>query len=154
MIHIKAPGDYSAYDQHTCVFLAGSIEMGAAEDWQDAITAVLQDTSALILNPRRDNWDASWLQSIENANFREQVEWELNGLDAADIIAFYFSPGTKAPITLMEFGACAAKSPEKMIVCCPEGFWRKGNVDILCARYNVQQVPSLTKLIEAIRGRL
>jgi len=35
-----------------------------------------------------------------------------------------------------------------MIVCCPEDFWRKGNVDIVCERYGVDQVDTLDELIE------
>ena len=69
------------------VFLAGSIEMGAAEDWQAEVTSALMDTDALILNPRRDGWDSSWEQSIDNPEFREQVEWELNGIQNVDYIA-------------------------------------------------------------------
>jgi hypothetical protein len=38
-----------------------------------------------------------------------------------------------------------------MIVCCPEGFWRKGNVDIVCSRYNVQQVQNIEELIETAK---
>jgi hypothetical protein len=39
-----------------------------------------------------------------------------------------------------------------MIVCCPEGFWRKGNVDIVCKYYEVRQVATLEDLIsEALR---
>jgi hypothetical protein len=31
----------------------------------------------------------------------------------------------------------------KLLVCCPEGFWRKGNVEIVCARYGVPLVGEL-----------
>ena len=63
------------------VFLAGSIDMGSAEDWQAQFERFLSDLDVLILNPRRDEWDASWEQSITNPLFREQVEWELTGLE-------------------------------------------------------------------------
>lgn len=33
MIEVKAPRDYGAYRGKPSVFLAGSIEMGKAEDW-------------------------------------------------------------------------------------------------------------------------
>lgn len=77
------------------VFLAGSIEMGAAENWQGQFEKSLSDLDVLILNPRRDEWDASWEQTIENKLFREQVEWELAGLEGASIVAMYFAPAAR-----------------------------------------------------------
>src|SRR5262245_5991751 len=86
------------------VFLAGSIEMGQAEPWQSRLEQALADTDVLILNPRRDEWDSSWVQSIHNPMFREQVEWELAAQEQASLIAMYFDPATRAPITLLELG--------------------------------------------------
>ena len=146
MIEIKAPGDYSAYSDKKAVFLAGSIEMGKAVDWQAQVSEALSDQDVALLNPRRDDWDSSWEQSINHPQFREQVEWELNALERADIIIMYFDPETMAPITLMELGLHAKSSPEKLIVCCPEGYWRKGNVDIVCSMYGVRQVDSLNEI--------
>ena len=59
-----------------------------------------------------------------------QVEWELEGLELCDIIIMYFDSNTKSPISLLELGLFAHK--KKMIVFCPNGFWRKGNVDVVC----------------------
>ncbi len=135
------------------LFLAGSIEMGKAERWQERVEEALSGVSdLLILNPRRDDWDASWKQSIDNAQFREQVEWELAGMDRADVIAMYFAPGTKSPITLLELGLQARS--DKLVVFCPDGFWRKGNVDVVCRRHGVHQVYDFSSLITAIQARL
>lgn len=131
------------------VFLAGSIEMGTAENWQTRIEDELQDLDGYLLNPRRDDWDSSWEQVIENEQFHEQVSWELHGMDGAEIVFFYFSPGTKSPITLMELGLCAATSG--VIVCCPHGFWRKGNVDIVCDEFNLALTEDLDEAIEWLR---
>jgi len=119
------------------VFLAGSIEMGSATDWQAVLTARLADQAEhiVVLNPRRDAWDASWQQTIDEPAFREQVEWELDGLDRADVIAMWFAPETRAPITLLELGLHARGG--KLVVGCPDGFWRKGNVEVVCARFGV-----------------
>lgn len=137
---------------HT-IFLAGSIEMDKAIKWQDLLIEKLKDISDLtILNPRRENWDSSWEQSIYNMHFNEQVTWELDGIERSDTILFYFDPNTKSPITLMELGiAWGLPSDKNIIVCCPEGFWRKGNVDILCSRMkheNLLIIKSLDELIE------
>ena len=48
--------------------------MGIAEDWQTTLCHALDDLDVTILNPRRDEWDASWRQSITEERFREQVE--------------------------------------------------------------------------------
>jgi len=77
MIEIKAPNSYEKHGDRIKIFLAGSIEMGAAEKWQDKIVQALTDKDVLILNPRRDDWDSSWKQTKDNKQFREQVEWEL-----------------------------------------------------------------------------
>ena len=154
MIEVKAPAAYNDYSDKPSVFLAGSIEMGVAEDWQAKVSAALAPMDVLVLNPRRSNWDSSWAQTIDNPPFREQVEWELDALDAADVVLMYFDPATKSPITLLELGIHAAANPEKMIVCCPEGFWRKGNVDIVCTRYGVTQTPNLDALLDVLRARL
>jgi hypothetical protein len=127
------------------LFLAGSIEQDSAERWQDRLIEMLRNSPGTILNPRRENWDSTWKQSLANDQFYEQVQWELMGIQEADHIAFYFDPNTKSPITLMELGLCIGQL-QNITVCCPEGFWRKGNVDIMCERYHIRQVSSLHDL--------
>ncbi len=150
MKQVQAPGNWVAVD-HPTIFLAGSIEMGAAEEWQAAVIAGLKGVGGTILNPRRDDWDSSWEQTKDNPQFHEQVTWELDALTQADIIALYLSPGTQSPISLLELGLFCAKT---MIVCCPEGFWRKGNVDIVCDRMQIEQVDTLEELIKTLKGHL
>lgn len=76
------------------------------------------------------------------------MEWELNALDMVDIIVMYLSPGTISPISLLELGLYARSG--KLIVYCPDGFHRKGNVDILCQEYEVKQVNSFEEIISFI----
>ncbi|MGN6552853.1 MAG: NUDIX hydrolase, partial [Verrucomicrobiota bacterium] len=42
----------------------------------------------------------------------------------------------------------------KLIVSCPDGYWRKGNVDMVCQRYGVPLVGGLEDLIRTVRERL
>ncbi|NJN15248.1 MAG: hypothetical protein HC822_02570 [Oscillochloris sp.] len=149
---IKPPAPLILDPHMPSLFLAGSIEQGRAVDWQTEVVTALADIQVTILNPRRAAWDASWRQTIDNKPFRNQVEWELTALERADLIAMYIAPETQAPISLLELGLFAAAG--KLIVCCPDGFWRKGNVDIVCARYAIPQVADLTDLIGAVRQRL
>jgi hypothetical protein len=144
---IRAPEPLQFQEGKPSVFLAGSIEMGKAVDWQTRLEQEL-DTKAVVLNPRRKDWDSSWEQKKTNPKFFEQVTWELKALEAADIIAMYFDPTTKSPISLLELGLHA--HTHKMLVCCPEGFWRKGNVDIVCERYNIPVVNTLDELVQSV----
>jgi hypothetical protein len=131
----RPPEAWSTRAGACSVFLAGSIEMGAATDWQAELVAALGERDLVIVNPRRGAWDASWRQSIDEPKFREQVEWELDGLERCDVIAMWFAPETRAPITLLELGLCAPSG--RLVVGCPTGFWRKGNVEVVCARFAV-----------------
>lgn len=155
MIHIQSPDDYTPHmnGKRPVIFLSGSIEMGKAELWQDDFVTEMQHDDVLILNPRRDDWDSSWEQTIDSQPFREQVEWELQALEDTDIMLLYLQPGTKSPISLLEFGLYAKAHPERLIVLCPEGFWRKGNVDITCAKYGVKMVEDKDALIAAAKSQ-
>lgn len=144
------------------VFLAGTIEMGNSENWQKELIEYIkrceeevgEELEVTIFNPRRETWDSSWEQSISNSKFREQVEWELNALENADFIVFYFDPSSKSPISLMELGAFVHFNQQQILVCCPEGFYRKGNVDIFCDRYNIPTVGDKQTFFEHIVGEL
>lgn len=149
MKEVKAPKSYEI-NKELVVFTAGSIEMGKAENWQTRLKKMLRGKEVLLLNPRRDDWDSSWVQSIDDPKFNEQVTWELEGLEKADLVIFYFDPNTQSPITLLELGLCA-NSNTRCVVCCPEGFWRKGNVDIVCERYKIEQLDTLEELAAYIK---
>lgn len=148
MNEIKAPNIITDFADYQNIFLAGSIEMGVAENWQDKVKKLLKNRRVQILNPRRDDWDSSWVQDKDNPQFRQQVEWELEAQEKADKIIMYFDPKTKSPISLLELGLFAKSG--KMIVVCPKGFWRKGNVDIVCERYNIKQVETLEEAVKDI----
>jgi hypothetical protein len=153
MLRVLKPPDPLIMDASApMVFLAGSIEMGRAGNWQAQMELSLADQDIVILNPRRDDWDTSWVQSIHHRQFREQVEWELAGLERSSVVAMYFEPSTKAPITLLELGLMARSG--RLVVCCPEGYWRRGNVEIVCGRYDVPLLATMSELVEEIRRRI
>lgn len=148
-IVITPPGHIVHDIPYKRIFLAGSIEMGRAEDWQSRIIEAVKDTKRIIFNPRREQWDPTWEQSIDNQKFKEQVEWELDALENSDMIIMNLVPDTMSPISLLEFGLFARSG--KLVVYCPDGFWRKGNVDIVCHKYNVPQVEKFEELITLIK---
>ena len=79
-----------------------------ADDWQSRVIEELKDVdNLLLLNPRREDWDENWEQSIDNPEFNFQVNWELDALKYVDYIVMYYAPTTRSPITMMEFGLYA-----------------------------------------------
>jgi Nucleoside 2-deoxyribosyltransferase like len=156
MIEVKAPNPHPT-DRYT-IFLGGAIDQGSAVNWQAQVVEALKDVdNLLILNPRRDAWDPSWVQSIDNPEFVEQVEWELDGQSAADLNLYVFAPDEesaktiKAPITLMEMGLYI---DGPVMICCPPGYHRKGNVDIVARRHDVPVFESLEDLLKELKTTL
>lgn len=93
MIHIKAPDHRFDYDpeETISIFLAGSIEMGKAEPWQERLADELKDYDCVLFNPRRPDWDSSWTQDpTPGTKFHEQVTWELDHINKSDLVIFLF----------------------------------------------------------------
>ena len=61
------------------------------------------------------------------------------------MVIMFFAASTKSPISLLEFGLYAQSG--KMKVVCEDNFWRKGNVDVVCERYQVKQYKNLNELL-------
>ncbi|KAH5044500.1 hypothetical protein HBI49_103470 [Parastagonospora nodorum] len=132
------------------VVLYGGIQPEPA--WQTSIAASLSDLPVDILDPRRDDWDSSWIEDISFPKFKGQVEWEMDCAKVADVIVFYFPPGLLTPVALLELGMHAGTG--KALVCCPEGFYKRGNIQILCLRYGINLLDTLDDLKDQVRSRL
>ena len=134
------------------VFLAGTIDMGNSENWQEKLINKLKEQtkgalfakSYHIYNPRRTDWDSSWVQTFENPQFFQQVTWELDAMEKADYIIMNFLPDSKSPITLLELGLFAESG--KLFVICPDEYYRSGNVQIVCNKYNIPLYKSIEEL--------
>jgi hypothetical protein len=134
--------------ENLSVFLAGSIEMNRAIDWQTDLGNWFDANGYNVFNPRRDDWDASWVQDYENPQFSQQVHWELNALKKSDLIVMHFVPETISPISLMEFGMFSESG--KMKVICPKGYFRKGNVEIVCSLCNIPLFDTIEQFKESV----
>lgn len=137
------------------VFLGGTIDLGNSEDWQSAFINDIRErvsagTNVALFNPRRETWYGEPV--TDNPEFVRQVEWEMSNLDAADIIVMVLLGSSKSPVSLMELGLHARTS--SMVVYCEDGFWRKGNVDMVCERYGVRQVNTYGELLDAVLERI
>jgi hypothetical protein len=150
MIEIQSPNNLTLKNGYTTIFLAGSIDNNKAEEWQKKIVDSVINKPFIFFNPRRDDWDSSWTQEITDKRFKEQVEWELEALEVADYIIMYFDPKTKSPISMIEFGLHAKE--KKLIVVCPDGFWKKGNIDITSDFYGVLQLDSIDDFIKLLNS--
>ena len=122
------------------IFLAGSIENGVAENWQNHLVNDLTeryadlDCTIIINTPRRNNWDSSIDLTSNDPALIDQINWELDELDRSDVIAMYFDPNTKSPISLLELGLYKDRN---MVVYCPDEFWRSANVRVTCERFGI-----------------
>jgi hypothetical protein len=145
-IEIKSPmvWDSEHKDNRFTIFLAGSIDQGAAFDWQKYLIDALKDYNVILFNPRRDKWDSTWKQTVDNENFVEQVKWEQYYLTLADYRIFVMLDGSMSPITLLELGQFIKKPG---VIFCGKDFYRRGNIEITAKLNNMKVIDTLDQLI-------
>ncbi len=132
------PGRTLPPHDHLRVFLAGAIDMGKAEPWQEDVAAYFDTLDPIsFFNPRRKDWDSTWEQKLGDNPFTEQVNWELDMIEQSDIVLIYFPATSQAPISLLEFGWVMGRDPGKAIVVAEPGYWRRGNLEVVCNRERV-----------------
>jgi hypothetical protein len=71
------------------------------------------------------------------------------------VVVLVLLPETQAPISLLELGLVVGKKP--MVVHCPDGYWRRGNVDVVLARYGgsaIHRAETLEELPGLVRQAL
>ncbi len=147
---VKAPGEYNKL-LGPKIFLGGAIDQGKAQDWQSRVVRGLEGIDCLVLNPRRDDWDADWEQSIDNPEFRRQVEWELKGQEDADLNLYVLLDDSKGPITMLEIGLFAKKDA---VLCIEDNFYRRGNLEIVAERYNIPIYRKLDDMLKDLHKAL
>ena len=144
VIHPHEP-EPSRLSGWSTVFLAGTIDNGNSEDWQQTVAAKLagRDRRYLLYNPRQEDWHPE-----REGEMDYQVNWELEHMEKADHILMVFLDGSQSPITLLELGLHARSG--KLLVVCTPGFYRYDNVRITCARYGVPVYGSIDEALEAL----
>lgn len=143
MIEIQPPKQI--YPHNRSIFLAGTIDMGDSINWQNSFVNLLRPYEGIIYNPRRDDWDNSW--NKHSFKLQEQIRWELEAMEMADIILYNFLPDSKSPISLLELGLYARDMAKKIIVCCPDEFYRSTNIKSVCEKYFIELVQTEDELI-------
>lgn len=123
------------------LFLAGSIDNGSAVDWQKQTIERLEEIycdggiDLEIYNPRDPNWNHSIDPSSADPRLVKQINWELNALEQADVIAMYFASNSTSLISLLETGL--HMKGRNLVVYCPNDFHRCTNVRVTCDFYGV-----------------
>lgn len=141
---VKSPAPL-VFDAASSIFLAGGISNCA--DWQEGTGERLAaDTSAIIFNPRRTDFDMNAYEEIS----RQQIKWEYAALRIAKVNLFWFPPETLCPITLLELGSAMERLPQgALMVGCHPDYQRKFDVEVQMALRNHGRVfDNLGELVE------
>lgn len=98
--YVEAPHEFPG--GRPSVFLAGGITH--CPDWQAEAVRLLAPVPAVVLNPRRRDFDVA-----DPTEAERQIRWEHTHLRRAAVVLFWFSEGpSPQPIALYELGAMAA----------------------------------------------
>jgi hypothetical protein len=73
---INGPAREATYLGCKSILFPGSVKSSEDRDWQEELAQSLLHLPVTIFNPRRFDWDDSWVEDIQNLRFRNQVEWE------------------------------------------------------------------------------
>jgi hypothetical protein len=136
----------------TSIFLAGITTSTEGPDWRQALTDALINYPVTIFNPNRPDWDSTWREDFSDKRWAEQVSWELDMQEAADMLVFMFHRATEAPISLMELGLAVRTKP--VIVCAHHEYRKRGNVDAVCRRYGIKLLSSEEELKDCLIAML
>lgn len=138
------------------IFLAGTIDNGYSANWQvlasNLIDKEMKETKkenkkVLIFNPRRDSWNNTWVNRIHNAEFYQQINWELDCIEKCSHLLFHIEEDSKSPITLMEIGL-SIKLDKPIFISCSPKFYRYGNIEVVCHKYGIPLFDDLPTAIK------
>jgi len=122
---------------------------GAIVPWRESIIKTLEPYNCTVLNPERKDWIKDWWSdSGGDPRFKEQIEWELTAQERCHFNLMYLASNAQCPIALLELGLFTMGGGGELIVYCEPGFWRKGNVDFVIGRYEIDSVDSLSGLTQ------
>ncbi|TEY85792.1 hypothetical protein BOTCAL_0012g00490 [Botryotinia calthae] len=163
---------------HPLIFLSGTTNYNKNESrWQEILANRLLARSrsistddkngtnepssfapVTVIDPYNPAWDSTWREDPSDKRFVTQVNIELEGLKLADIVVVGFiGPDVRdgkvgtGGTALVELGTALERKGQKVIVCVEKGFWKEGYVKVLCERFGVQCVDSLS-MVETIVG--
>lgn len=154
--YLRSPETLSEKKNKYCIFLAGPIQ--GAPDWREDILNLEWPDSVLFLDPAQ--------RGITDFNHQEQVDWETENLNMADMILFWIPPmATKiegrdyAQTTRAELGEWLAKSSQcgkKLIIGIEPNFpGRQYFVERATRDYDISEIyDNFDSLVSAVRVEL
>jgi hypothetical protein len=150
MVVLTAPNrERTIPSGYKSLFLAGGITN--CPDWQKEVIEKLKGYKVVIFNPRRDNFPIG-----DPAAAEEQIKWEFEHLQDANMVLFWFSRGSDNPIVLFEYGRHGFTATRASFVGVDPEYSRRNDVIIqtkLAKRYLFVH-SSLDDLIQAVITRL
>ena len=144
MKYIECPQVYDGNE--VSLFMAGGIS--GCKIWQNELVKLLEDTSLVLINPRRENFDVTDTD-IE----KKQIAWEFEHLQKASAVSFWFPPETVCPITLYELGKIS-QTDKPLFIGIDRDYMRINDIYIQTKliRPAVEVVYSLNGLAEQIKS--
>lgn len=73
-------------------------------------------------------------------------------MEDATVIAVFFSAVSLAPITMLELGLFARTG--KVVVACQKGYPKRGNVQVVCKRFDIPFLETLEDLQATVETKL
>ncbi|KAJ6438874.1 nucleoside 2-deoxyribosyltransferase domain-containing protein [Purpureocillium lavendulum] len=147
-----APRRRASGSSRPSIFLAGTTRQTSSGDWRARLTAALSAHPIDVFNPARADWDATWREDFTDARWAQQVEWELDAQDEADLVVVYLAAATDAPVSLLELGLAVARTGKTVVVCAEDGYRKRGNVEAVCARFGHVLVATEGALVMAVKA--
>ena len=165
-IAVVAPNENEEAQEKTIsVFLAGSIEMGQARDWQnemigDEAECSLSSLDIAIYSPRRLKFAKLKGEDGFPEAFKEQLDWEHKHLEGSSIISMFFWGGWPhekeikrlAPVTMLELGEFCHSG--RIIVGCEQTYPKRDNVEYVCKKHGITIVDTLEELAVEVRKKV
>lgn len=136
------------------IFLAGSIDQPARNNWRELAIAHIQTSwfsasnnqdSITIYSPRRS--DNEWTVDMEN----EQAAWDMSMLSMVDYVILHLTGTTISPVSLLELGLFA-RNPN-LYLSIDDSYMRKHVVELYYTYYGKNRVypswiDSITRISE------
>lgn len=128
------------------IFLSGTDDTECSPNWHDWVAQWLQNLPVTVFNPRGNGFNPKSSKYTRNL----LVDWEMDYINVADLIILYFYPGTLSTTSLLML-ALYIGSKKSIVVCCPNGYWKKKAVQVLCQRGSIALFETSEEFKQAIR---
>jgi hypothetical protein len=145
---VRAPAALPDFEPGARVlFLSGPVQHGQAA-WQDRLARALEKAPGWLLDPRRADWDSTWMNSLVDPRFAAQVAWELAGLARATERVVFLGGSSDAPVTLLELGLYAHQGRTR--ICLDDGYALGGHVQAVARAWKLPVHRGLDALAQAL----